>query len=175
MFAMEQNPFQNSPNPYQSPPTPAPARSNMVGHVTIVAIFMLIQGGLECLMGALLSAMGPLMFTMMSQVQNQPGVQPPPKQMIGIMTGVYLVLGIAVLTAGILKIVAGIRNLKYRGKILGIVAMASSLVTVFTCYCAPTALGLLIYGLIVYLNADVSRAFAMGDQGMSADQIKASF
>ena len=95
--------------------------------------------------------------------------------MIGIVTGIYLVLGIAVLTAGVLKLVAGVRNLKYRGKVLGIVAMASSLVTVFSCYWRRRHRHCSSNGLIVYLNPEVSRAFAMGDQGIPADQIKASF
>jgi hypothetical protein len=148
----------------------------MVKQVTIVAILMMIQGVLESLMGVFLCVMGPFIFTIMQQMpQNQPGAQPPPEELAGILSGVYVLLGVVALIAGVLKIVAGVRNLKYRGKVLGIVALASGVATIFTCYCAPTAIALLVYGLIVYLNADVGRAFAMGEQGMTPDQIKAAF
>ena len=175
--------YNPNPNPTPDPNHPyaqgypSPRKSNsMVGQVPIIAILMMIQAGLQGLMGLFFTAMGPFIFTILQQAQqNQPGAQAPPKEMVNIMSGYYIVVGLATLMAGILLLVAGIRNLKYRGKVLGIVAMASSLVSIFSCYCAPTAIGLLIYGMIVYLNADVSRAFAMGDQGMSPEQIKASF
>jgi hypothetical protein len=38
-------------------------------------------------------------------------------------------------------------------------------------FCAPTAIALLIFGLIIYLNADVQRAFELGEQGATPDQI----
>ena len=75
---------------------------------------------------------------------------------------------------GGLNIAAGIKNLKYRSRTLGIAALCLGIVPVFTCYCAPTAIGILIYGLIIYLNRDVSRAFEMGEQGISPEQIKNS-
>lgn len=146
----------------------------MVNQVPVVAILMIIQGVLESLTGLVLAAMGPLMFSVLSNVQPQPGVQPPPKEMAGVLSGVYLVMGIGILALGVLRIVAGVRNLKYRGRILGIVAMSAGLLTSFTCWCLPTSLGILIYGLIVYLNSDVVRAFEMGDRGLSADQIRQS-
>jgi uncharacterized membrane protein HdeD (DUF308 family) len=147
----------------------------MVNQVPVVAILLIIEGILECLAGLFVAAMGPMMFTMMSQVPQQPGMQQPPKEVVGIMGAVYVVLGVVVLCVGILRIVAGIRNLKYRGRVLAIVALAAGILPSLTCWCLPTSLGLLIYGLIVYLNSDVARAFAMADQGMTPDQIKASF
>ena len=112
---------------------------------------------------------------MMTQMPQQPGVQQPPKEFVGIMSGIYVVFGLVILSVGILRIVAGVRNYKYRGKVLGIVALVVGMLPALTCYCLPTSLGLLIYGLIVYLNNDVVRAFAMGEEGMPPDQIKASF
>jgi hypothetical protein len=79
------------------------------------------------------------------------------------------------LIAALLKVIGGIRNLKYRGRTLGIVALASSAVSIFTCYCALTGIGLLIYGLVVYFNNDVRQAFEMGERGASPEEIKAAF
>jgi hypothetical protein len=146
----------------------------MVRQVTVVAILMIVQGGLEILMGIFMTVMGPVMFTMFSQMPQQPGVQGPPPELGGIIGGVYIVLGVAALIAGVLRIIAGIRNLKYRGRGLGLVALFAGVLTL-PGYCCLTSIGLLIYGLIVYFNADVARAFEMGEQGRSADEIKAAF
>ena len=81
----------------------------------------------------------------------------------------------AALAAAVLHVVAGLRNWRFRGRILGIVALAAGMVTVLTCYCLPTAMALGIYGLIVYLNGEVSDAFRMAEAGQSADQIFATF
>ncbi len=139
----------------------------MVGQVTVVAILLIIEGALELLVAFILLIGGP---AMMLQLDRQ-GADTPPA-FVGLIVSIF---GVLALAAAVLKIVAGIKNLKYRGRTLGIVAMASGGLTMFTCYCAPTAIVLLIYGLIVYLNADVARAFEQGEQGWSPDQIKASF
>jgi hypothetical protein len=47
--------------------------------------------------------------------------------------------------------------------------------SVLSCYCAPTGIALLVYGLIVYLNPAVKLAFEMGAQGIPASQILATF
>ena len=83
-----------------------------------------------------------------------------PETIPGALAFVVFVLGPALLAAGILTIAAGIRNLKHRGRTLGLIAVASAGVALPTCYCAPTALGLLVYGLVVYLNGEVRAAFA---------------
>ena len=52
---MEQNPYQSpTPSPGQPIGPGRPPIEFLVGHVPIIAILMLIQGGLECLMGAFL-------------------------------------------------------------------------------------------------------------------------
>src|SRR5262249_5688450 len=95
-------------------------------------------------------------------------------EFVGVLGGIYVILGLATLAAGVLKIVAGVMNLKFRGRVLGFVAFGSGIATMFTCYCTPTALALGIYGLIVYLNRQAAQAFALGAQGMSPDEILAN-
>jgi len=51
----------------------------------------------------------------------------------------------------------------------------SNLLAVFTFYCAPTSIGLIIYGLIVFFNADVRRAFEMAAQGATTLEILNAF
>ncbi len=45
----------------------------------------------------------------------------------------------------------------------------------FTCYCAPTAIALGVYGLITYLNYEVAQAFVMGEAGRTREEILAAF
>jgi hypothetical protein len=139
----------------------------MVGQVKVVAILLIVEGALELLVAFILLIGGP---AMMLELEQQSAEVPP-----AVVGGIVSILGVVALAAAILKIVAGIKNLKFRGRTLGIVAMASGVLTIFICYCAPTALALMVYGLIVYLNGDVARAFEQGKQGWSPDQIKASF
>jgi hypothetical protein len=91
------------------------------------------------------------------------------------MTAVVLAMALGALTAGVLKVTAGIRGLEYRGRAHGIVALSCSILAFPICYCAPTGLGVMIYGLIVYCNGDVGRAFAMARKGKSPQEIRDYF
>ena len=77
--------------------------------------------------------------------------------------------------AGLLRLYAGIQNFRFRGRTLGIISFSVGLFSMLGCYCAPTSIGVFVYGLIVYLNPAVKAAFEMGEQGMNGDQILASF
>ncbi len=182
------NPF--SDNPYASPElqtgqgsggpvppyAPSPGRG-MVRHVPIVAILMIVQGALETLMGLGLVGMGAIFPTMMQmemQQQGGPPGGPPPEAMSWILLAVYGGMGLITLVAAILHIVAGVRNYKFRGRVLGLVALGGGMVTMITCYCAPTAVALGVYGLITYLNPEVNQAFAMGASGKKRDEIMAA-
>ena len=84
--------------------------------------------------------------------------------------------GAAIMLAlGCVHIPAAVRNLRFRGRALSIVTMFVGLVTVLTMFCFPTALALVIYGSIIYLNEDVTLAFRMGDAGFTNDKILQTF
>jgi hypothetical protein len=186
----DENPFGD--NPYASPslqaskgpvgqyaPLPRSPGRGMVGHVQVVAILMIVQGALEALMGFGLVAMGGFFPAMMQMEMDRgnAGQQPPipAEAMSWMMLVIYGGLGLLVLIAAGLHIFAGIRNYQFRGRILGLVALGGGMVTVLTCYCAPTAIGLGVYGLITYLNPEVAQAFAMGEAKRSKDDILAAF
>lgn len=184
----EVNPF--SDNPYASPQMPADsgagvmgaygaaAGRSMVNHVTIVAILMIVQGALETVMGVLLVGMG---VAMPFLIRMQPGAMkeaPPgfsPDTMSWLILAMYGGMGVVTVSAAGLHIFAGIRNYQFRNRTLGLVALAGGMATVLTCYCAPTAVGLGVYGLITYLNAPVAQAFAMGAAGHKRNEILAAF
>ena len=171
-------PPQTAENPFSEQPmdAPVPSGSGMVNQVQIVCILMIVQGSLTTLMGLFYlgyAAFIPVLFRLMES--TDPSAKAPPASLIWIIAGVILVIGLPVMIAGPLQIWAGIRNLQFRGYRLGMTALIAGSVSALTIYCAPTAIGLLIYGLIVYRKPEVAQAFRMGEDGMSRQQILAAF
>lgn len=176
-------------NPYRSPESHADFVSDRAGtpfsdhipagkasHVPIVAILMMVQGGLEVLLAGYVLVMGVVMAVFVGSAagaQPAPAQGPPPEMVGWVMGGVYLVVGAGLMAGAALKLFAGYRNYRFRGRTLGLVAMFTGLATVFGCFCFPTALALLIYGLIVYLDQQTVYAFQLGEQGLTVEQIKA--
>ncbi len=150
----------------------------MVTNIPVIAVLLIVQGIMEALMGVLYVAMGPAMFALLKFApppSSSAGGGPPPDAVFGILSAVYIVIGVLVLVAGGLKIFAGVKNMKFRSRTLGIVALSSGALTILSCYCLPTALALMVFGLVVYLNDESTRAFQMGEEGTPPDEIKAAF
>lgn len=143
----------------------------MVGHVPVLAILMIVQGGLEAVAGLLLlvaAVMAPMLL------RNAEG-PPPPENMFWVIGIVYGVMAAAAIIAAVLHILGGVWAYRFRKRTVGIVALAVGIASTFTCYCAPTSIALAIYGLIVLLNPRVAQAFAMGDDGISREDVLAAF
>jgi hypothetical protein len=175
-------------NPFQSPEEPggqfAPCLpeglvlhpSKLVGHVRVVAILMMIQGGMELCLAVFLGVFTRIFPQMMAQeMKMQPQGDVPPETVAHMMTAIYGGAAVVIFVVALLHIVAGVQNFRFRGRVLGMVAMSCGVLTVFGCYCFPTALALGIYGLIVYLNEGVAEAFQMGKSGYTGAQITAAF
>jgi hypothetical protein len=147
----------------------------MANHIKIVAILLIVQGALEVVMGAFFTILGPVMFGLIkwSATKTAASSPTPDDLAAGIVSGIYLLMGLPVLAIGIFRIIAGIRNLSYRGRVMGMVALAVGAISVMTCYCLPTSIGLMVYGLVAYLDPQSQRAFALGEQGRPADEILA--
>jgi len=124
-------------NPYASPRAEThPARpSAWDTQVRAVAVLLVFQGALEIGAGLLLAY----------QWKRSP---------------LAVAIIVLVFMLALLKVVAGIRNFDYRNRVLGIIALASAPLNAFTCFCFPSGLVILIYGLVVYCHRDASRAFA---------------
>jgi hypothetical protein len=138
----------------------------MTRQVTTVAILLIVQGVIDLTTGLTLCVVALYVATGRTGLQLEMFPLPP---QIGV-----LVFGPLLTAAGLLKLVAGIRNYSCRGHLLGILALASSLVSAVLCYCAPTSLILMTWGLILYRRPEVERAFLMGRQGLSREWIRAS-
>ena len=149
-----------------------------VSQVRLFAILNAVQGMLEIPMGCFTTGMGAVLpaIIRIDKAKN-PGGQmgANDETMLWVLSIVYVAIGLPVLTSGILRIIAGWKNYRYQGRTLGIVSIIVGLGSLFSCYCAPTAIGLLVYGLIIYVNPAVKAAFEMARQGRSPEQILAAF
>jgi hypothetical protein len=121
-------------NPYKSPNSDSPPASNWLIQVKVVASLLIVQGVLEV-------AIGCLLFYKWQK------------------SAFAVTWIIAVFTLAVLKLVAGCVNWNMRNRALGLMALGSAPLSVFAIPCLPTALILMIYGFVVYLNRDVKHAF----------------
>jgi hypothetical protein len=148
----------------------------MVSHVPIVSILMIVNGSLASVLGIILALFGPAVVAMISADEERRFFfHAGDKAFLTLMTVFYIVVGVMALVAGVLNIVAGARSLKFRGRGLALTALFCNILPLFTCYCAPTSLGLMIYGLIVFFNGDVAQAFRMAEEGMPVEEIRYRF
>lgn len=143
----------------------AGADRGLIGHVPIIALLLIVQGLLELLFCALGFGFLGLTYAM-------------PKRDADALRGVGILMAavsVPALIAAVLRIVAGAFNFRYRRRGLGIIALLVGLLTMITGYCAPTAIALAVYGLIVYFNEPVMMAFRMGDSGRPLSEIRSAY
>lgn len=169
------NPYRADIQPPGNPITSSEdLQRSILSQIRVIAILLIVHGVMLTLVGLLYVGMGFIMPSIL-QAQSQ-SMQPPgnmnPEQMKIILLATYGAMGAGGLLPGILQIIAGISNLRFRGRVLGIVALASGLLGVATCYCFPTSIGLCVYGLIIYLNNSAVRAFALVAEGNSVEQVE---
>ncbi|HWB08168.1 MAG TPA: hypothetical protein VG826_02900 [Pirellulales bacterium] len=165
-------------NPYQSPhELPGQATSvsggGMARQIPVVAVLLMVQGGLELAVGGLWGLAGGTfaVLTTRQAQQGDPNVPLSPQTFGWMMGAVYALMALATFVVAALKLFAGWRNYSFRGRTWGIAALASGVISIVSCYCFPTALALMIYGLIVYLNSEARWAFSMGEQGLTREQV----
>lgn len=180
---MKDDKFGNG-NPYSAPvegsvrgPMPSGANGTYVRQVKPLCICMTIQGVLEVLVGIGFAAMALVMPAVML---NQPGpggapaIQPEQQEFIRMIFWLtYGGGGLLTVIAGVVRIVAGVRGLYFRGYALGTTSHFLGLLSLMSCYCLPTAIGLCIWGSIVYFNSEVKQAFQLGAQGHDPEEIEA--
>ena len=140
--------------------------------IPILGIMTIVQGALILMMGIAVIGYG-IFFAVILQMDN--ANMPPNGPPVAIIAAVGIGVGLLLLTIAALHIIGGIRNLKYRGRNLTIIAWVLGLLASFTCYCAPTSVGLAIWGLIVFLNPATASAFKMGEKGMGSREIENQF
>jgi len=137
----------------------------VVGQIKIVGILMMVNGAIIAIVGALYAAMGPMMMAIAPPPPAAGGGPPPELFLI-----IYGVLGGVILISGAVNVVAGFRVMSMRNRVFGIVALFLNVVSLITCYCAPLAIAMMIYGLVVLFQPDVSQAFDAVARGATQEE-----
>ncbi len=172
---------QDFKNPYKSPDFTDQPRafgtgpagglsSSILTQQRVIAILLIIQGSLAIVVG-LFFAVAAFAFPAMiaADMKRQGNLQF--EQMQTVMLITYGGMALCGILPGLLQIYAGIQNLWLRGYTLGLVALGAGAFAVGTCYCFPTSIGLLIYGLVIYLNHTTKQAFELAKEGHTYDDI----
>ena len=97
------------------------------------------------------------------------------KQMMTVFSIVCIVLSVGAVILSILHFVAAYFGFNYKHRVFGIATMILGLTTILTFYCAPTSIGLAVYGLIIYFNPAVVKAFQLRKAGMDKQEMLAHF
>lgn len=170
-------------NPFQSPnftdqPTSQFVPVNSLGlspailtQQRVISILLIVHGSLTVLVGLFVIGMSLLVPAALSGQMAQrprPAGAPATETVVII---IYGVIATVALTTGVLQISGGICNLWLKNYGLGLAAIASCGLSIATCYCFPTGMALLIYGLIIYLNHSTKLAFNLAKQGHNFDSI----
>jgi hypothetical protein len=152
----------------------------LVSQVPILGVLMIVQGVFISIAGTAIIGYAVLMPRFLQQMQQQQAgqggnVAPMPPNMglwFGVVGGL---LGLLMFLIGVLTIFAGVRTMKFRGRMFSIVMFCTGLLTIMTCYCLPTQIALTVYGMIVLLNSPVRDAFQLAEQGHSAREIQRAY
>jgi len=178
-----------SENPYQSPPQYVKSGAGgsvpdferplgMVAHIPVLATFILCQGGLCVLLGLGCVVMAAIMGSMMVVAPPPPGGAPDgmtPESMGVMMFSIYAGVGAVVGLPGLFMVWSGVQLLRFKGRVLAIISMCVGLVSGLLCYCLPTGIVLLIYGIIVLMNEEVRVAFELRAEGNTFRQVMQHF
>jgi hypothetical protein len=172
----------SDPSP-RSPPVPPPHFSSgyfrdasaadrrrnlgrgLVGHVPIVAWMMIVLGLLEGLLA--------FAFVLLALISS---ILPPESGANPVMLAIfYSGMAVFTLACAFVRLIAGLSVRRFRRRKLALAALGLGLLTVFTGACAPPAIGLAVYGLIVLFNDSVIGAFDLGEAGKTPSEIQAAF
>ena len=97
-------------------------------------------------MGLLYAVMGPTLFAIMAlENKGNAPMRPEDKMMMTILSGYYIGYGLLVLIVGVMHIFAGYQCLRFRSRVFALITLFGNILVVLTCYCVPTAIGMMIF------------------------------
>lgn len=160
--------------PYATVKTIADFYRDAVAMIKPLAICMIIQGCLEILVG--LAYIGGCIASAIIFQAAPGGRNALPQQNMQLITTISMIvyggLGSLVGIAGGLRVFAGIRSLDYRSHQLALVSHFAGLISIFSCYCVPTAIGLSVWGCIVHFKPEIKYAYQLREAGYKAQDIE---
>src|SRR4051794_20422589 len=113
----------------------------MVAQVKVVSVLMIVYGAFTALGGVLLALFWPFLFAMTAG-SKRGGMSANDQTTFTVFTVLFAVGGLLVVAVGVLHVIAGIRCLQFRGRVLALVALFCNLVALPTGYCSIFALGM---------------------------------
>ncbi|MEW4564256.1 hypothetical protein AB1K70_17090 [Bremerella sp. JC770] len=166
MSHFEEDPFR-SPSPTQTPGYRPPTGEANTGLIVAVAIINYVFGGLQVGCGACLAIFGATFTQMMGGIIEQDQqMTPEDHAALGIMTAVFIGMGVVFALTGLPTVLAGygVQCQREWGRILTIVLAGISALMAVMLLLGLNPLGLFfagysIFTLVVLLNSDNARAF----------------
>ena len=146
-----------------------------VNQINVIAILMLVQGALLMLMSAFAFFYAFGMPAIFRAIPEDERGEEFPEEVLFYFTLIGGLIGGFLLLLALMHFLAGYWGMNFKGRLFGITTLVLGLASSLTFYCAPTAIGLAVYGLIIYFNGAVQQAFEMRDKGMPKDEIVRQF
>lgn len=131
-------------------------------HLKPLAIVLMVHGGLILLGGMFALAYGAAMAGALPSMSQPISAHGPAALTGAVLVWALVGEGALHLMVGALQGWAGWRIRQYRSRWLGLTALLAGLLTMLGCYCLPTSVALLVWGLIVLLNPAVVERFDSG-------------
>jgi hypothetical protein len=145
-----------------------PRKIGMAKYVPAVAVLMIVHGVLMFVAGFIV--IGVMVFVPQivhqnenqQQLQRQQNPNAPQITKEGMTALLYVTYGAVsafLFLIGVLDIYAGARNYGYRNRVLGVISIVANMGSILFFVCLPLSIGLLIFGMIIYLSPETDRAF----------------
>lgn len=131
----------------------------MVRQVPILAIATMVHGALLAGTGLYYLVFGGFFAANLSTTPAPADEGPFGELFSGLMIGAIGIISLVHIVPGVLQLWAGWRARTFRSRGLAFLALGAGLVSLFGCYCAPTSLGMLVWGAIVLANQAVRDRF----------------
>ena len=132
-----------------------------VAHVPVFSVVMMVHAALVAAMGLMLVVYGvSLLWSFGTMPEPTEEVPSPIAIMPGMLVGTMMVEAALHLVVGGLQFWAGWRLRTFKSRGLGIAALVLGLLTALGCYCLPSSLAVLVWGLVLLLRDDVAQRFS---------------
>lgn len=143
----------------------------LVGHVLVIGILQIVLGVLEVLMTAMMVFYSAILPSIAASQKS--GAQE--VAMMNMVSQFLIGFSIALGILALLRIMTGVCCLFMKHRVATIVSLIIGFATSLTFYCAPFAIGVGVYGLIVMFNREVGEAYRLVASGHGVNAVKDYF
>ncbi|HEY8432839.1 MAG TPA: B-box zinc finger protein [Sandaracinaceae bacterium] len=140
------------------------ATGRFVAQIPAFGIALMVHGGITAATGLYYAVFGGFLALEWARVPSEPSDALPIDALFeSLFFGVAALMGLVHFVPGALQMWAGWRVRTYRSRRLAILALVAGLVAGIGCYCAPTSIGMLVWGLVILMERDVRERFAAAE------------